>query len=207
VGPLTSPICSLDAALEIALDASVIINLNASGRGRDILRALQHPAVVVDVVRNELGKGLRSNRHDTIGLDDLVTDGVVRAVSLGGGSLEIFEALVVGMAADTLDDGEAATVAYAVHSGAIAAIDERKATRICKSKYPAVALVSTTHLLACKEVLHTLGRDGLCEAVYMALRNGRMQVPPQDLEWVLDLIGTNRAAQCLSLPKSVRPVG
>jgi hypothetical protein len=199
VGPLTSPICSLDAALEIALDASVIINLNASGRGRDILRALQHPAVVVDVVRNELGKGLRSNRHDTIGLDDLVTDGVVRAVSLGGGSLEIFEALVVGMAADTL--------AYAVHSGAIAAIDERKATRICKSKYPAVALVSTTHLLACKEVLHTLGRDGLCEAVYMALRNGRMQVPPQDLEWVLDLIGTNRAAQCLSLPKSVRPVG
>jgi len=201
---MTSPIFSPDLSLEIALDASVVINLNASGRARDIIYALRHPTVVIDVVQDELGRGNRDGRHDKAALDALVADGVVKVVSLDSGSTDLFESLVVGRAADTLDDGEAATVVYAVHSGAIAVIDERKATRICKSRFANVSLVSTTNLLARSEVLQSLGREGLREAVFMALLRGRMQVPAHDLDWILDLIGPAKAAKCPSLPKSVR---
>ena len=55
-----------------------------------------------------------------------------------------------------------------------------------------------------RDVQANLGRDGLTEAVFNALRLGRMRVLPHHLSWVVDLIGPERARQCPSLPSSVR---
>jgi len=52
----------------------------------------------------------------------------------------------------------------------------------------------------------TLGEKQLADAVFNALYHGRMQVLPHHAEWVVKTIGADRAAQCSSLPRSLRGV-
>ena len=115
-----------------------------------------------------------------------------------------FEQLVVGPAARTLDDGEAATIAYAVSVGGVPVIDERKATRICSELFPALRMACTVDVLAHPEIQKGLGGPGLADAVFNALHFGRMRVLPHHVAWVVDLIGIDRASLCSSLPHSVR---
>ena len=115
-----------------------------------------------------------------------------------------FENLIMGNASETLDDGEAATIAYAVEHGAIALLDERKANRICATRFPELGIGCTVDVLAHAAVMGALGGEQLGDAVFDALYHGRMRVLPHHTEWVIDTIGTDRAAQCTSLPLSLR---
>ena len=90
-----------------------------------------------------------------------------------------FRALVLGDTADTLDDGEAATIACAIEMGAVAVIDERKAKRICQILYPTLVVGSTVDVLALDRVVQRLGEERLAEAVYKALSGARMRVLPE----------------------------
>jgi predicted nucleic acid-binding protein len=189
----------------VIADASIVINLNATGCARDIVQALPHKLAVVDVVQGELEDGRRNGRRDADLLNRLAADGLLEIVQLEETATAHFESLVIGSAITTLDDGEAATIAYAITMGAIAALDERKATGLCVRRFPTLDICSTVDILARPEVLHKLGNQGLSDAVYRALLHGRMRVFPQHVEWVLGLIGPEQAAECTSLPKGVRP--
>src|SRR5690349_856533 len=57
----------------------------------------------------------------------LLRTGLVRKVSIDAADEELYLSLVSGEAAQTLDDGEAATLAWAASHGSVAIIDERKA--------------------------------------------------------------------------------
>lgn len=46
--------------------------------------------------------------------------------------------------------------------------------------------------------------DLLANAAYEALQGARMRVLPKHLDWVVKLIGQDRAALCESLPRYVR---
>ncbi len=188
----------------IAADASTVINLNATGRARDIVQALGNRFVVVDIVQAELDAGRRSGRRDADLLNGLLADQLFELVELDANAMEYFETLVVGPAIATLDDGEAATIAYSITTGATAAIDERKATVICSQRYPALSLCSTVDILARSDVQKSLGKDELSAAVFRALIHGRMRVFPHNVQWVVDLIGPEQAATCTSLPKIAR---
>ena len=188
----------------LAVDTSTIINLNATDRARDILEACRRRFVVVDVVRDELEDGRRNGRRDADLLNSLVADGFIEIAQLDADATGHFESLVIGPAVMTLDDGEAATIAYAITQNAIAVIDERKATNICAQRYPGLAICSTVEILAQPEVRQKLGDDELSSAVFQALLRGRMRVFPQHLDWVLALIGPERAAACTSLPRVIR---
>jgi predicted nucleic acid-binding protein len=196
--PLTDP------AAIVAADTSTVINLNATGCAREIIQAIPNKVVVLDAVASELHDGHRRGRRDADLLGELVTARVIEVVELDGPSGIHFEKLVVGAAAMTLDDGEAATIAYAVSHQGIAVIDERKATRLCAEMYPALQVGCTVDILSHISVQRTLGKEKLSSAVFKALRDGRMRVLPQHLEWVVDLIGADRAAECTSLPNSAR---
>jgi predicted nucleic acid-binding protein len=191
----------------ITADASTVINLNATGCAREIMRTLQSKFVVVDVVQSELETGRRSGRKDADLLNGLLADGLVELVQLDSTALVHFEKLVIGPAISTLDDGEAATIAYSIGACAVAAIDERKATSICSQRFPSLSVCSTVDILSRREVLNTLGKDELSAAVYRALKHGRMRVLPHNVEWVVDLIGLEQASTCTSLPKVVRRQG
>lgn len=196
--------CLTDAAAVAVADASAVINLNATGCAREIVGALPNRIVVVDIVPEELARGRERDRKDADLLHELVAAGAIEIARLDETALEYFEGFVVGSAADTLDDGEAATIAYALAEGAIPLIDERKATRLCVARHPALRVGCTVDLFAHPELPQRLGREPLADAVFNALFRGRMRVFPHHLEWVLELIGTERAKRCSSLPAAVR---
>src|ERR1035441_3040681 len=108
-----SPTSLTDSRL-VTADASIVINLNATGCARDIVQALPHKFAVVDVVQGELEDGRRNGRHDADLLNRLAADGLLEIVQLDEAATAHFESLVIGPAITTLDDGEAATIAYAI---------------------------------------------------------------------------------------------
>jgi hypothetical protein len=191
-------------AAELVLDASVIISLNASGYASEIIMSLPHAIRVVRNVLDELALASGRDRHDGKLLADLVAEKRVEIGTLDEISAATFADLVAGHAAATLDDGEAATIAYANQCGGIAVIDERKANRICTERFPSIQLACTTDLFMHPHVLHTIGHDKLVDAVGNALVLARMRVFPAHVDWVVNLIGIERAKACTSLPLSVR---
>ena len=188
-------------------DTSVVINLHATGRAEAILCALPNRTVVVKEVVRELEEGRRTGRTDAGALADWIADGLVETARLGAAGMRHFAALVGGRAAETLDDGEAATVAGALEREAVALIDDRKAIRICGDRFPNLPTACTVDVLAQRGVQAACGRDGLAEAIFGALYRGRMRVPEHYGPWVVEVIGRERAAVCRSLPKRFRPGG
>ena len=199
--------CLDGRAGSVFADTSVVINLHATGRAEAILRALPNRIVVVEEVVRELAEGRRTGRTDADALVDWVADGLVETARLGAAGMRHFAALVGGRAAETLDDGEAATVAGALEREAVALIDDRKAIRICGDRFPNLPTACTVDVLAQRGVQAACGRDGLAEAIFGALYRGRMRVPEHYGPWVVEVIGRERAAMCRSLPKRFRPGG
>ena len=198
--------CLDERAAPVVIDTSVVINLNATGCAEAILRSLPNRCVVVDDVLLELQIGRQTGRGDADALAVLIEQHLVEHTQLGKAGRSHFATLVTGSAAETLDDGEAATIASALEQGAVALVDERKAIRICAERFPNLAVGCTVDLLAQHHVQAALG-PGLADAVFNALDRGRMRVPDQHGQWIVDLIGKERAALCHSLPKRLRAGG
>jgi len=188
----------------IVIDTSVAINLMATGCAAQILRALPNRVFAVDAVSIELEEGRQRGRPDADLLDELVTAKKIEIVTLGDSAVAIFEELVIGAAAATLDDGEAATIAYAAAHGATAIIDERKANRICSERFPRMLVGCTVDLFAHPSVANALGSEKLAQAVFNALQLARMRVLPQHVKWVVDLIGKEQALACASLSRAAQ---
>ena len=193
-----------DVAARLVADASTVINLIATGNVRAIVSALPHRILVVDVVRRELETGRARGREASDRLAELAVEGLLELVDLGDDAVPCFEDLVIGPAAETLDDGEAATIAYAVTHGETALIDERKANRICAARYPQLRIACTLDVLLHQGVQRQLGLDQVSDSVFKALRDGRMGVMPDQLDSVIGLIGEERAALCPSIPRRIR---
>lgn len=194
----------IDTNTVLVADASVIINLNATGRAFDIIRAHPGSVVVTDKAFAELAAGSRNGHSDDKMLQTLIDSGVVQLVELGEIGNLVYSSLVEGTASRTLDDGEAATIGYAHETGAIAMIDEKKARSICASDFPDMEVVSTVDLLIHDVIGHILGKEGQVNAILNALREARMRVPSHQTEMIVNLIGTEAAATCNSLPRAVR---
>lgn len=195
---------SSDPASPIVLDTSVAISLLASRIGADVLKALARPAYMIDVAIGELADAGQRAAEVRAALSEWQRERLLAEVSLAADALEVFEDLVSGPAADTLDDGEAATLAHARAIGAVAVIDEGKARRISREQHPAVMLASTIDLMLHPATERALGRDAIAHALYLALKDARARVPPEHHETVRLLLGSERAALCHSLPAAIR---
>ncbi len=193
-----------DHHIPLVADASVIINLVASGMPEKIIPALSNPVVVVEEILVELERGRRTGCRDADVLRGLIDGGVVSCVSLGENEWETFEELICGHASTTLDDGEAATLAYCVERSSIPVIDERKANSICRKRYSSLSPKASVDLFRMAGSNEEIGNDALSDAVYQALKIGRMRVMDHHIDWVVDLIGRERAVTCRSLSKKVR---
>ena len=195
--------CLDDRSAPVIADTSVVINLNASGNAEAILGALPNRCVVVEEVSLELHAGRQKGRRDADSLAALIEQHLVECAQLGDVGMSHFERLVSGSAAETLDDGEAATIACAIERSAVALIDDRKAIRICAERFPNLAVGCTVDVFTQRDVRAAHG-GRLADAVFNALVRGRMRVPDQYARWVVDLVGNERAAECRSLPKRFR---
>ena len=194
----------LDSDAPIVADTSVVINLDATGYFGRILGSLPNRLLVSDVVTSEVQRGeiAASRRENAIW--DIIGSGQAEVVALTSDGSQMFRNLTSGSAAETLGDGEAATIAHAVDLRAIALIDERKGLRISADKFPSLVTATTLDVLTHPQVRSGLGMSRLSEAVFNALTRARMRVPQHYFQWVIDLIGVDNASKCTSLPRSVR---
>lgn len=190
-------------------DTSTVINLNATQCAAEILAALPERIVVVDIVAGELEYGRRNGRTDADMLAELRKAGLVDVDSLGDTGEVVFEQLVAGGANETLDDGEAATIAYAVEHSLGIFVDDGKARRICRERYGSVRMRSSIEIFQHASLHNALRRERLVAAVMNALQIGRMRVLPEHIPWVVELIGHQNASACRSLPRRLcqRPSG
>jgi predicted nucleic acid-binding protein len=201
---MTSSSFLFESLSAVVADTSVIINLIGTRYAADILRAFPSELVLVDAVKEDIERGRRRGREDADALRRLLSSRLLRVVSLNDLATSLFEQLIAGAAADTLDDGEAATIAYAVHSGTVALIDERKAHRLCAQRLPSLTVGTTIDLLAEPSISRALGHERLSEAVFNAFQVARMSILPRDEAWVEGILSPKRITLCGSLPRSMR---
>ena len=188
----------------VLADTSVVINLNATGCSEALLAALPNQVLVAEQVVWEL-QSQRSRQHaDAEMLSNLVGLNLIDVTALGETGHQVFVELVSGAAVATLDDGEAATIATALDRGGLALIDERKALRICASRFKELHTATTVDLLRHPQIQEILPREELADAVFNAAYRARMRVQHHDAAWVLDLVGRERAKLCSSLSRILR---
>lgn len=201
---MSSPKLFVDAKTPAIFDASPLINLAGTEMARRILQLLPHPLFVPMEVQEDLRRGIANGHSDARFLDDLISEGAVQLVEMGAVARLHFETLVSGSAQESLDDGEAATIACALELGAVAIIDEAKATKICGMRHSDLELVSTTALLLHEKIEDDIGPDGVAQCLFGALQAARMRVPPHLVQQVVERLGSDLVLLCNSLPKSVR---
>jgi predicted nucleic acid-binding protein len=181
-------------------DASIWINLVATGHVELILgsSAARHQITTTALI--ELESGREKGRRTASVVADLIARGLVEQVSLSATEEQVFMDLIIGEPGDTLDDGEAATIATALGTSSIAMIDERKATALCQRRYPSLIVKSTTDLLLAPEVRIAMPQDKFSDCLFGALADARMRVPEHHLVEVCGALDRERRKLCPSLP-------
>ncbi|MBX9576418.1 MAG: hypothetical protein K2X07_12355 [Caulobacteraceae bacterium] len=185
-------------------DASVWINLAATGCADRILGLYDGSLEITRTALTELERGRDKGRHAADHVAVWLHLGLMQVVDLDPQDEDVFLSLLAGDAAQTLDDGEAATLVYAERAGVVAYIDERKATSLAAVRFPGLVVASTIDLLLTPGVRAGLGEAGLGDALYGALVDARMRVAAHHVAEVIACIGRERVEMCTSLPAVVR---
>lgn len=183
----------------LAVDASVAINLLGTGRAADILRIINRQFVIEDSARSEVQRDPSDGQPGSVALDALSRSGLLTYARLGDSALVSFLALTGAVAPDDLDDGEAATIALAVDTGAVALLDDKKAIRVARERHSGLVVLQTLDLLSCDALAAAVAPAELADIIYAALQNARMRVPLLFRKWTVGVIGYERAAKCPSL--------
>ena len=201
---MARPGFSVDGSAIVVADTSALINLNATGCAPAILKALPSRVMVTEAVLMELDQARSRGRTDAEQTAKLISHDLVGIGQLGEVGQECLEGLVVGRTTETLDDGEASSIALAVELAGIAVVDEKKARRICSERYPTLRVACSVDILCHPNVEAALGQAEVRRAVLQCLQVARMNVAAEYLEWVVELIGADQVEDCKSLPGSVR---
>ena len=191
----------------LVLDASAIINLLGTGLAPEILALLNTNVLAERIAFDEV------IRHPLPGVDhadamsELTRSGLLLVQDMDRPAREIFRDLTSGDLTSGLDDGEAATIAFAIrHSPAcVPVIDERKAANLFARRWTDRSVINTVAILSDRRVTKHITRTRLADAVYSALMHARMRVPPDWRAWVDELIGPERVASCSSLARRHQP--
>lgn len=195
---MTYSISRADDMIPLVLDTSVLINLHASTHGGRILSSLPNDILVPKIVLSELEHETSKNNGEHQFTHDLVATRKVRIVTLDEREYEVFASLVSG--SPSLDDGEAATIATAACRSYIPIIDERKGRQRAQDHIPGKQPGWSLDLFLHSKVVAELGIALSSEALYFALRYGRMRIQEADCDHVVSLIGVQRALECNCLP-------
>jgi len=186
----------IDITAPLVLDTSVLINLHASNYGEQMLAAIPNDIFVPEIVAGELEHETSRRNGEHGFLYSLVKNRTVTLAGLTDTEYEIFCELT--STAPSLDDGEAATIAVAAARNSLPVIDEKKgrARAVIKARAPAWSLDIFRHPAA----IAMLGDHSAMNALYFALRDGRMRIPSESADSVIGIIGIERSRDCTCLP-------
>ena len=131
-------------------------------------------------------------------MSELIDEGLTEVSKLEDKEDLIFSDLVSG--SSSIGDGEAATIAIAAKRQFLPVTDDRKARtqaiRTLNGEKPFWSL----DLLFHNSVLASLGRSTIVDSLFLALRDGRMRIPLESTQFVIELLGRERAQVCTCLP-------
>jgi len=186
-----------DDSVPLVLDTSVLINLHATRCGVDILTSIPNPIIVANIVAGELENETSRRNGEEAFLGALSAAGRVTLLDLTDQEFEMFFELT--SISPSLDDGEAATTALASARGLYPVIDEKR------GRTRANAIMGVDPAWSLDLVLHpmtveNLGAEGHRDALFRALRDGRMRIPPESMSHVVGIIGIENAEYCTCLP-------
>ena len=182
----------------LVLDTSVLINLHACSNGERILAAIPNKILVPEIVVRELDHETSHSNGENQFIRQLISQAIVKVVQLDDKGYQQYETLVCSPG--SLDDGEAATIAAASALGFIPVIDERKGRARAETIINGKTVAWSLDLLVHPNVQAGLPNGEYIEAIYLALRDGRMRIDEDRCDVVVQLIGVERALDCTSLP-------
>lgn len=189
-----------EAGAALVIDASVLINLLGCGAAEEILHALPGAVLIEQRTLAEVLTDPSRNLPSRAGRERLIQRDQLQVRHLGGDAIEYFLELV--SEPDGLDDGEAATIACALDLGATAVLDERKARRVVRERFPALALSCTAGLFRSLLAQRRMEEARVRTLLLAALQRARMSVPLEEGDWVIGLLGAELAEQCPSIRRS-----
>lgn len=190
-------------ARPVVLDASVLINLVVVADPGAILRALCQPQIV-NIAAREVRRNPRNGTRGDAVLGPLIQSRLLSLVEMDEEESQLFVDLVSSPSPDDLDDGEAATLACATRRNLVPLIDERKAHRVLRERFPDTRGRSTIGIYQRLLADGVFRPDYIRVCVYDSLRYARMRVVPGDLGWVTDLLRPEQLANCPSISPRYR---
>ena len=180
-----------DEKLALVVDTSVLINLCASTFGSLVLLALPNPTVMAGIAAAELRIGTREHYF----LEQLLEENLITVSELTDEEYDVF-----GKLALTIDDGEAATIAIAQCRTFFPVIDDKKGRSKASLQIEGLEPGWSLDLFRHPAVISKLGKPAEEDAIFLALKDGRMRIPGKRTDEVVEIIGRERAALCISIP-------
>ena len=162
----------------VAIDASTLLNLLATGEIESILRSMPVQKFVCAVAANEvlyLRHAEAEDAPELVSIDPLVEQGLL---TLARPESPEEEALFVQFAAK-IDDGEAMTLALCVSRGYAFVTDDRKARRIAASVAEPIPLLATSELLFHSFQSSTISPDRIREVLGAVELRARFRAWPE----------------------------
>jgi len=160
----------------LVLDASVIINLLGSGSPETILAATGVDCIVVEQTLAEI------TRHPIAGLchkeilSALGHDGHIQLHRMSSEEYALYLSLIQGASSECLDDGESAAIAVAVSTKQAVILDDGKARRIRRERFPSVPVVSSLQLFVAAGVRSGWPLEQVRGVVASAITTAKMNV-------------------------------
>ncbi len=161
----------------LVLDTSVWINLLATEQPWTILHALGARCIAPEEVLGEVKRNPITQQVYSREKHPLRQQGSIEIAQLRDKELDLFLSLVSQNSADALGDGEAAVIAIAHVRQCAAALDERKARRIVRERFPEILVLRTVDILQDPSVKARLGEEASEAAFSKAKQFARMYAP------------------------------
>lgn len=180
---------------ELAIDASVLINVLGTGEAEAVLSTLARPVLVAAAVYREIKYDPFTGLPASGALSALEARGLIIKCDLDAAGTQHMVALVGAPGADALDDGEAATIALGARRECCVVIDEARGRRIAEGVPIASGILATMDILASDDVRQALGEASFQAAILNAGRRARMRFPVECGAWVEGLLGEKTARE------------
>jgi predicted nucleic acid-binding protein len=158
------------------LDASAVLNLLGTAAAPQLLRGLACQCIVEERVVAEL-KYHPIPGYDIISeFDQLTAEGLLSSTKMSDHAYEVFLALAGVSGVGGLGIGESAAIAVAQEVGGIVVLDDRKARKHVRIRFPALQVTSSTRLFLQSALGCAMGDENLRTVFLSAQTNASMGI-------------------------------
>lgn len=185
----STPSTLTDFHSELAIDASVLINVLGTGELVAIIEALARPIVMATPAYREVRRDPFTGGDASFAIAKLEQRGLLMCCDLDTASTQHMVSLIGAAGSDALDDGEAATIALGARRGCCVVIDEKRGRRIANSVPISAGVLGSIDLLSNACVVQALGEARFRDAILSAAKCARMRFPIDCGTWVEELLG------------------